>query len=299
MISSRSSDLGASAAAARPQTSVADIANAATEDKLIFNRMDRLHNIVHSNNRAAPLRVPDRIADDRHFPKAIMTKYVLISFKTCPWVQRAAIVLREKKIDFEFRHIEPDNRPDWFLKISPHKKVPLLQIDDTIVLFESNAIAEYLDETIAPRLHPEDPVLRAVNRAWNDFIPTFGPALSGIIVADTKEEYEKGLEKIPPLFERLEAALAHQGDGPFFNGPDFALVDAGYAPFLQRHLMVERMLPSGLIDRYPRLKAWAEALEKHPTVHSFPPAEFEAQFRGLLKGRNKFVAQSIKDAPIS
>ena len=35
-----------------------------------------------------------------------MTKYLLVSFKTCPWVQRAAIVLREKNIDFEFRHIE-------------------------------------------------------------------------------------------------------------------------------------------------------------------------------------------------
>ena len=46
-----------------------------------------------------------------------MTKYLLVSFKTCPWVQRAAIVLREKKIDFEFRHIEHDNRPDWFLAI--------------------------------------------------------------------------------------------------------------------------------------------------------------------------------------
>ena len=26
-----------------------------------------------------------------------MAKYLLVSFKTCPWVQRAAIVLREKK----------------------------------------------------------------------------------------------------------------------------------------------------------------------------------------------------------
>jgi hypothetical protein len=50
-----------------------------------------------------------------------MAKYLLVSFKTCPWVQRAAIVLREKNVDFEFRHIEPDNRPDWFLAISPHK----------------------------------------------------------------------------------------------------------------------------------------------------------------------------------
>src|SRR5262245_31227090 len=57
-----------------------------------------------------------------------VAKYLLVSFKTCPWVQRAAIVLREKKIDFEFRHIDRDNRPDWFLAISPHKKVPVLRL---------------------------------------------------------------------------------------------------------------------------------------------------------------------------
>jgi glutathione S-transferase len=92
-----------------------------------------------------------------------MAEYLLVSFKTCPWVQRAAIVLREKNVDFEFRHIEPDNRPDWFLAISPHKKVPVLRVDDRVSLFESNAIAEYLDETVLPRLHPEDAVERAVN----------------------------------------------------------------------------------------------------------------------------------------
>ena len=35
-----------------------------------------------------------------------MAKYLLVSFKTCPWVQRAAIVLREKGVPFEFRHID-------------------------------------------------------------------------------------------------------------------------------------------------------------------------------------------------
>ena len=54
--------------------------------------------------------------------EVVMAQYMLVSFKTCPWVQRSAIVLREKKTDFELRHIEPDNRPDWFLAISPHKK---------------------------------------------------------------------------------------------------------------------------------------------------------------------------------
>src|SRR5881392_526316 len=61
-----------------------------------------------------------------------MAKYMLVSFKTCPWVQRSAIILREKNTPFEFRHIEPDNRPDWFLAISPHKKVPTLTIDDKV-----------------------------------------------------------------------------------------------------------------------------------------------------------------------
>src|SRR6185436_19571281 len=127
----------------------------------------------------------------------VMAKYLLVSFKTCPWVQRAAIVLREKNIDFEFRHIDRDNRPDWFLAISPHKKVPVLRIDDKVSLFESNAINEYLDETIAPRLHPEDPVQRAINRAWTDFLPTFSEMVTGQAYADDEAEYKADIAKIP------------------------------------------------------------------------------------------------------
>src|SRR6267154_1525783 len=161
-----------------------------------------------------------------------MARYLLVSFKTCPWVQRAAIVLREKKIEFEFRHIESDNRPDWFLAISPHRKVPVLRVDESVSLFESNAIAEYLDETVAPRLHPEDPVARAVNRAWTDYVPTFASAVTASAYADTEADYNKAAEQIPVPFERVEKALEKQGSGPFFNGAKYSLVDAAYAPFL-------------------------------------------------------------------
>src|SRR6476660_516618 len=131
-----------------------------------------------------------------------MAKYLLVSFKTCPWVHRAAIVLREKKVDFEFQHIEPENRPDWFLAISPHKKVPVLRIDDRLSLFESNAIAEYLDETVAPRLHPEDPVLRAINRAWTDYVPTFSESVTGMAYAADEAEGKQCLDQIPQAFDR-------------------------------------------------------------------------------------------------
>src|SRR5260370_29128934 len=146
-----------------------------------------------------------------------MAKYLLVSFKTCPWVQRAAIVLREKAIDFEFRHIEPDNRPDWFLAISPHKKVPVLRIDDQVSLFESNAIAEYLDETIAPRLHPADPVARAINRAWTDYVPTFAGLVTATPYAHNEAEYDAAAAKLPVPFERLGQDLANQRSGPCLN----------------------------------------------------------------------------------
>src|ERR1700674_35271 len=146
-----------------------------------------------------------------------MTRYLLVSFKTCPSVQRAAIVLREKKIDFEFRHIDADNRPEWWLASSPPKKVPVLPLDDRISLFESNAIAEFLDETVPPRLHPEDPIARAVNRAWTDYVPTFAGMVTATAYADTQADYDKAAAQVPVPFERLERALERQGSGPFFN----------------------------------------------------------------------------------
>ena len=228
-----------------------------------------------------------------------MAKYLLVSFKTCPWVQRAAIVLREKQIDFEFRHIEPDNRPDWFLAISPHKKVPVLRVEDKVSLFESNAIAEFLDETIAPRLHPEDPVLRAINRAWTDYVPTFAEQVTGVAYADDEAAFTKAAEKIPQPFERLEGALEKQGSGPFFNGERYSLVDAAYAPFVQRYFFLDRIKRLGHIEKFPRLKAWGQALVARPSTHSFPAAEFELMYRDALRRRKKWLSQFVPPASVA
>ncbi len=222
-----------------------------------------------------------------------MTKYMLVSFKTCPWVQRSAIVLREKHTEFELRHIEPDNRPEWFLAISPHKKVPVLRIDDKISLFESNAINEYLDETIAPRLHPQDPIERALNRAWTDYVPSFASAVTATAYADTEADYNKAAAAIPSPFERLEKAL-ERGGGPFFNGAEYSLVDAAYAPFLQRYFFLDRVRKLGHIEKFPRLEAWSKALLSRPSTHSFAPAEFEAMYRDGLKRRNKWLSRFVE-----
>jgi glutathione S-transferase len=226
----------------------------------------------------------------------MMANYMLVSFKTCPWVQRSAIILREKNEPFEFRHIESDNRPDWFLAISPHKKVPVLRIDDKVTLFESSAINEYLDEVVTPQLHPADPIERAINRAWTDYVPTFSSQVTGCAYAATKEAYEAAVAKIPDAFGKLEAALEKQGSGPFFNGAKYSLVDAAYAPFLQRYYFLDRVKPLGQIEKFPRVKAWAEALMARPSTHSFPEAEFEAMYRENLRKRGSYLSSFLKPA---
>src|SRR6266550_7791789 len=107
-------------------------------------------------------------------PEIVMAaQLTLISHKLCPYVQRAVIALNEKGIPFERIDIDLANKPDWFLKISPLGKVPVLLVrtdDGEAALFESNVICEYIEETQAgSKLHPHDALERAQQRAWMEF----------------------------------------------------------------------------------------------------------------------------------
>lgn len=98
-----------------------------------------------------------------------MADLKIISSGTCPFAQRTHMVLLEKKINFTLIEISLDAKPDWFLKISPYGKVPVLHHGDTIV-FESAVINEYLEEVFPnPPLLPKSPECRAHARIWIDF----------------------------------------------------------------------------------------------------------------------------------
>lgn len=202
--------------------------------------------------------------------------------------------MRAKDVEFEVTFINLREKPDWFLEISPHGKVPVLKVDDE-VLFESNAIAEFLDETVPPRLHPEDPVQRARNRAWTDYVPTFSSALSGVYYTKTREDMEAGLANAPVAVDRLEKAIAGQrgNDGPYFNGPDLSLVDAAYAPFLQRFLIADGFLNTSLLDGFPLVQAWTDALLSNEIVTGAVAPNFLEEFYGNLRRREFYVATLI------
>jgi glutathione S-transferase len=207
------------------------------------------------------------------------------------------IVLRAKEIPFEVTYINLREKPDWFLKISPHGKVPVLQVDDE-PLFESNAIAEYLEEAQAPHLHPQDLIKRARNRAWTDFVPTFAGGLSGIYYAKTDDDLAERLATARQRLDKLEAALSERGnDGPYFNGPELSLVDAGYAPFLQRFLFVEQWLQTGVLEDYPLVSAWADALVDSDVVRGSVPDSFFEEFSTGMKRRGFYVGEMMDADP--
>ncbi|NND50194.1 MAG: glutathione S-transferase family protein [Rhizobiales bacterium] len=226
-----------------------------------------------------------------------MAKYHLISSPTCPWVQRAVIVLRAKNVDFDVTYINLREKPDWFLEISPHGKVPVLKVDDEI-LFESNAIAEFLDESFEPRLHPADPIRRARNRAWTDFVPDCVRDLVAINYAKTADELPDAVEKVKPRLKRLEDALANErsSDGPYFNGADFSLVDAAYGPFFQRFAICEAVLKTGVLDQFPQVKAWSDTLLSDDRVIGAVPENFVSEYRANLGRRGAYVATLMPSA---
>jgi glutathione S-transferase len=141
----------------------------------------------------------------------------LISFKTCPFVQRAIITLKHKQIDYDITFIDLADPPDWFVELSPLKKVPVLKVDDE-VLFESAVINEYLDEITGGDLQPRDALARARNRAWVEFASNMLGNLYMMKMSTSEDRYNKYRGTLVDQLHRVEKRL---GDGPWFNGDEF------------------------------------------------------------------------------
>ncbi|WP_050629418.1 glutathione S-transferase family protein [Bradyrhizobium viridifuturi] len=210
----------------------------------------------------------------------------LISHKLCPYVQRAVIALQEKGVPFERIDIDLANKPDWFLKISPLGKVPVLVVtrDDgkEVALFESNVICEYIEETQAgAKLHPQDPLTRAEHRAWMEFGSAILGDLWGLETATDAATHESKRQAVAAKFARVEAAL---GAGPFFAGEKFSLVDAVFAPIFRYFDLFDQLTDLAVFTHTPKLRAWRSALAQRPSVRSAVSPDYPALLHAFLVG---------------
>jgi glutathione S-transferase len=226
-------------------------------------------------------------------------KLTLVSFDLCPYVQRAAIALAEKGVPFTRINVDLSNKPDWFKKISPLGKVPLLMVGERgeeKIIFESSVILEYLEEAFPNPLHPADALTRARHRAYMEFGSTI---LADIWTVETTADYAAFDAKVAVLkekFARIEAELAapDRRPGPFFAGEAFSLVDAVFAPVFRYFDILDGITDLGVFDDLPHTQAWRKALAARPSVSGAVPANYAQLLDAFLAKYNGVIARLAK-----
>jgi glutathione S-transferase len=207
---------------------------------------------------------------------------ILYGAPLSPFVRKVDVLLREKEIEFDIESVNIMPMPDWFVEISPARRIPVLR--DTEIgeegragtIPDSSAICGFIERrNPEPALYPGDPF--DYGRAlwfeeWADtelagtigmgiFRPVMFPRFQGKEpdVATAKETWSK---KLPRYLDYLESELEGR---EFLVGDSLSIGDISVACQLANLELV-----AGLPDkvRWPGIVDFAERMTSRP---SFTP----------------------------
>jgi glutathione S-transferase len=188
--------------------------------------------------------------------------------------RRIRIVLREKRIACEEVIVDLPGgalKTPEFRKLNPFGQVPVLE-DDGLVLYESIAILEYLEER-----HPRPPlmptgnaVVRAQTRqlmlAAGDYLtPPFHRWLAQFFTPEAtwdRADQARAADEIAAHLDVLEDVLA---DGRAHLAGAFSLADVCYAPFVCELATAQL---ARLLDGRPRVNAWVDRLAARESIRT-------------------------------
>ncbi len=210
----------------------------------------------------------------------------LISHKLCPYVQRAVIALTEKGVAFERIDIDLGDKPEWFLKISPLGKTPVLMVGEAAI-FESAVILEYLEETEPKPLHPADALRRAEHRAWIEFGSTILGDIAGFYAAADEATFKAKTAQLEARFARLESRVAAS---PWFDGDDFSLVDAVFGPVFRYFDVFDEIGNFGILTGKPKLTSWRNNLAARPSVRTAVGSDYPGRLRDFIARRQSWLS---------
>ena len=217
-------------------------------------------------------------------------RLTLVSHVLCPYMQRAAITLAEKRVSFARRDVDLSNKPAWFLDVSPLGKTPVLLVDD-VPVFESAVICEYLDETTAPRLHPDDALERARHRGWIEVASAILNTIAGFYNAVDADALESRRGNLVQHFARVEAALRGGEGNSYFSGANFSLVDAAFAPAFRYFDAFDTIADFGIFKATPKVCAWRAALAARPSVRGAAALDYPVRLRRFLEKRDRELSR--------
>jgi len=200
-----------------------------------------------------------------------------------PYAWRVHLALEHKALPYERRVLSfaaGDTRKPEFLALNPRHHVPVI-VDDDFVLYESNAIVEYLDEAYPGRgapLFPGDARRRALIRRLilevdNYFDKAIDPVTDEAFAKKPEERDARKLADGVAAVREEYALFAGAMQGEFLAG---ALSAADYAlyplvAFLDRcALKLPDFDPAALLP--PALAAWKARVEALPYfAETIPP----------------------------
>lgn len=216
----------------------------------------------------------------------------VISFKICPFVQRVTAMLEAKGVPHQVEFISLRDKPQWFLELSPNGQVPVLLTEGGQVLFESDAIVEYLDE-VYPRLVERTPEQRAADRAWSyQASKHYLVQCSAQRSADAPSLEERSA-KLGKAFAKAEREL---GAGPYFNGEVMGNVDLAWLPLLHRAAIIEARTGYDFLADYPRVKEWQGAMLGTGLAAKSVAHDFEDAFSRFYLSDQTFLGRSARSS---
>lgn len=221
-----------------------------------------------------------------------MMPFELISNHLCPYTQRAAIQLAEKGLACERTYIDLADKPAWFLQISPLGKVPILRVRDGVV-FETAVICEYIEEVqpVATPMLPRDPLDRARHRSWAEFASAIIADVFAFYMAPDGTAFERKCGDLSAKFRWLER---HLGEGPYFSGRQFLLVDAAFAPVFRLFDTFDRIGDFGIFNGLARVPAYRAALAERASVQRAVVSEYGARFQRYLLDRGSHLSRIMQ-----
>jgi glutathione S-transferase len=196
------------------------------------------------------------------------------------------IASRAKRLEIQTQSIDLQNKPQWFLERCPTGKVPAL-LNENTTLFESLAICEYWEEVGEQPLHPQDPWLKALNRAWMEQNGGYFGDLFTILRARNQEAFYDAREQLMNKLISLNEAIS----GPYFNGEQFALIDAVEAPFLIMLAYLERSVPLSILGELTQLNQYTTKLVQHEAVQNALPSDLTQYWEQKLNQYEGYIAQ--------
>ncbi len=212
----------------------------------------------------------------------------IVSFKICPFVQRVTAALEAREIPYEIEYISLSEPPEWFPEVSPNAQVPLLITDSGAVLFESDAIVEYLDEVYGPLQNDVTAEQHAIDRAWSYQASKHYLVQCSAMQSADEQTLAARTEGLGKAFARVEKVL---GEGPFFSGQGIGNVDISWLPLLHRADIIREHTNYDFLENYPKVQAWQSALMATGLACKSVSSDFEESFSGFYLSDSTFLGK--------